>query len=554
MQTILKSIFVVVFVVLPILAYAGADVYYVTQNGAGAKNGTSLANAWSVSQFNALSGTGYAGDTFYFSGTITSTVYPRTSGTSGNYVTLDGYEGGDCDPFNFTCSSSALLTGSSSNCAMWVDGGNDYLTIQDFRMTSGNLSIYTASGSAVSSHITIQHNYIYDTNDRMFNMWEGSAASGPSYVTIDGNKMVGFGKSIDTPGGVQLRRVADVIVKNNIFGHTGSTQCTSANVIEVHNSNTILFEYNEIYGAPQQAGIAVKEYGSNNIIIRFNNIHDNDPGTYGGRSIGVNWPDTYNIYIYGNLMYNNSKYGIDLFDGCHDIYIWSNLIYNNVEHGLVTWFASGRGHDSHVENLVIYNNVFANNGTDITDWDWPDHTGIALKDSEATNIVVKNNILYNNRPNAKTYNQVYSASSTDTLEHNQYFYTGQTPTIYWNGEYRTLATMQTEYGKEDDNPAGKVEDPDFTDAGNNNYALNAGSAVINGGADLSGLVGSINVQGTTYCMYYEDCLYDAKTYWSISPPTVTTVKQDDFGSGWERGAYVYAGGQFCQPPTNLRRN
>lgn len=60
---------------------------YVTQAGSGAGDGTS-GNPMSVAAFNAL--TLVPGNTYNFSGTITSTIIPITSGTSGNLITLDG--------------------------------------------------------------------------------------------------------------------------------------------------------------------------------------------------------------------------------------------------------------------------------------------------------------------------------------------------------------------------------------------------------------------------------------------------------------------------------
>ena len=89
------------------MAIKTSETYYVTQSGAGAD--------YSVAQFNALSGD-YSDDTFYFSGTITAIVDVDISGTSGGgYVTLDGYQAGDCDPINSECSSSAELTNSDSS-------------------------------------------------------------------------------------------------------------------------------------------------------------------------------------------------------------------------------------------------------------------------------------------------------------------------------------------------------------------------------------------------------------------------------------------------------
>ena len=538
----LISISCLLILLLP--AWAGATDYYVTQTGGGGDGGDgSVGDPWSVAEFNALSGTGYAGDTVYFRETITTTVYPRISGTSGNYVTLDGYEAGDCDPLNSTCSSSALLTGSTSDCAMWVNNGDDYLIIQDFRMTTGNLSIYTASGTAISTYITVQRNYVYDTNDRLFNMWRGSASTGPSYITLDGNKMVGFGKTNDCPGGMQFYSVSDVIVKNNEFGHTGSTQCCSANTIEVHSVRDSIFEYNEIYGSPQQAGIAVKEFGSNNIVIRFNNIHDNGEGTNaGGRSVAINWPETYNIYIYGNSLHDNSEYGIDIFDGCHDVYVWSNLIYNNPKQGIVTWFESGRAPgDPRIDDIYIYNNTVYNNGFHATADSYYDHTGIALKDSGGTNIYVKNNILMDNRPDATVKHQLYS-SCTFTSDYNLNYHPDGTATWYYGS---------AQHAPSDHDANNSVDNPDMVSPAGGNFTLQGDSPARDGGADLSGLVGSVTIQGTTYNMYWDDGLDPSYVDFSTIPPTVRVVKQDDYGTGWEQGAFAYIDGAGANArPTN----
>ncbi len=61
-------------------ATLGPPTYFVTQDGSGARSGTSLDDAWSVADFNSSTApTG--GDVVGFFGTITSTVRPGSSGT-----------------------------------------------------------------------------------------------------------------------------------------------------------------------------------------------------------------------------------------------------------------------------------------------------------------------------------------------------------------------------------------------------------------------------------------------------------------------------------------
>lgn len=61
--------------------------YYVTQSGAGTHAGTSLGNAWSVSDLNAPS-TYTGGDTVRLEGTISSQVTVQHGGSAGNVVTI----------------------------------------------------------------------------------------------------------------------------------------------------------------------------------------------------------------------------------------------------------------------------------------------------------------------------------------------------------------------------------------------------------------------------------------------------------------------------------
>jgi len=81
-----KAIGACLFVLLFPLSVFAANSYYVTQSGSGLANGA-LGNPWSIAAYNASSQpTG--GDTVYFSGNITSTVTPATSGTGNGTLRL----------------------------------------------------------------------------------------------------------------------------------------------------------------------------------------------------------------------------------------------------------------------------------------------------------------------------------------------------------------------------------------------------------------------------------------------------------------------------------
>lgn len=457
-----KSTLIVIlslFFFVTFLPLASAQNYYVSENGSGSKNGKSVQDAWSAAQFNSSVNWSKTedpnkinpGDTVYFSGTFSTRLIPQEGGSSQNErIILDGYAAGDSDPLNSDCKSSALL-----RQGMWITGGRDYITVQDFRMTGGPsnaacLSVYDLSIPDPSDNIQIRRNYIYDSTGPLFAISRTSAGGGVNQnenLLIENNKMVSFGKGADAAQGVNIYNCKNAIIKNNIIGHGigASTKCKSANVIEVHDSQYVLFEYNKIFGAPQQDGIAIKENGSQDIVIRFNDIHDNgqyDPNQ--GRAIGVKWPSTERVYIYGNRLYNNNFAGIDIADGAHSVFIWSNIFYNNYKEGVVSWFVAGREHgwdpEVHAKDLFIYNNIFAKNGTDVSA---VSHTAVSINDG--TNAFIKGNIFYDNRPTGTEHHQIYiisASTGTTTIQNNTYIDPGQTPAVYWGKQYETLRKVK----------------------------------------------------------------------------------------------------------------
>ena len=123
----IKKLLLTILLILLLPVWAGAADYYVTQDGAGAP--------MSMAEFNALTGTGYAGDTFYFSGTFTTALIPGISGTAGGgYVTLDGYEADDYDPINTPAGTHAKITSSGSGEYFNLIRAQNYINVQDFQI------------------------------------------------------------------------------------------------------------------------------------------------------------------------------------------------------------------------------------------------------------------------------------------------------------------------------------------------------------------------------------------------------------------------------------
>jgi hypothetical protein len=161
-----------------------AASYYATQSGAGSKNGTSVANAWSVAGFNASSApTG--GDTVYFSGTITSTVTPGSNGTGNgaSRLTLDFSAATLTDPA-ISLSNNSYLTllggsvveGSDGNtiikCAYVSPGAGHDITISNFTFTgiSGGSTTFFSVGSC--TNVLISNNTL-DNILSFVNEWQG---------------------------------------------------------------------------------------------------------------------------------------------------------------------------------------------------------------------------------------------------------------------------------------------------------------------------------------------------------------------------------------------
>lgn len=510
--------------------------YTVTEDGSGAD--------YSAVVFNSLTGTDYAGDTFYFSGEFTTRIRVHIGGTAGSPVTLDGFQGGDCDPLHADCTSSALLTRG-----MWAGyqiSGPDYLRIVDFRMQNSTsvdacfALIPDPAGSDDASHIDhveVMRNHVFETPGTLFYF------RGGRYGVIENNKFVHFGQNAtDAVQGVNFIEVDNTVIRGNEFGHDEMSYpsgCTSANTVEVHGCHNQLWEYNDIYGAPNQAGVAFKEWGPmGDIVFRFNKVHDNG-------ETGVSWgggtDPLSGLYAYGNHVYGNPVSGLSAHDDGDDSYFWSNVVHDNGDHGFCAW---DRGQGS-PDNITLFNNTFARNGADDIEYV---RGGIVLVAGSA--ISAKNNVFLDNRPGAGSsiYSQIVETGQQPELEHNTLFHNGGAATWFYDGAERDLAAMQGTYNREDDDPAGEVADPGLADpdgaddvhgTADDDYTLTV-AGVVDSGADLSQCF-TVDIDAGSYAtitVCFEDGLSE-DTDWTTVPPTVVTAKQGDVGSGWDRGAYIY---------------
>jgi len=513
----MKYITLTILLIFALYAPAWGATHTVNQTGGGAD--------YSVAQFNALTGTGYAGDTFYFSGTITTAVRPDISGTSGNYVTLDGWQGGTCDPVDSACSSQAVIDTNGSKGIYIVN--EDYLVIQDFEVTD-----FEDDGGIVGwngcNYVTVRRCTIHDGVNRGVAFLCTGSNPHNTYITVggadgDGNKIYNIG--YNTAGNdVGFSKSEDLIVSYN---HLYGSATKGIDGVATEWASNLLIEYNEIHDhshSKGEDGIDLK-FSTHDVIIRYNHIY-NQPEQSG---ITVQLT-SHDVYIYGNSIHDNYWPGIFILEGYQDVggaynvYVWSNIIYHNKNDGIYVY---DKGTD-----VSIYNNVFYDNGYDAAT---SEKAGIRIMSGD--DYYIRNNIFYNNHESGSNSQNLYIGSgqtSDTTVTKNIFYDSSETAEVYWGSSGSvTASTIGTD---------NTVENPDFTAVGSDDFTLTAESPAINNGTDLSGLVGSVSIQGSTYNMYWDDVLDPVNTDWSTTPPTVNILKQDDQGAGWEQGAYAYTGG------------
>lgn len=578
----MKKLFYIVLFLL--FASTGwATNYYVTQSGAGSQNGTSLANAWSVSAFNNSSNWSTTenaskidpGDTVYFSGTFTDEVKPAGSGTSGNYITLDGWEGGsynatDGNRTNMTSLAKLVNEVSSTNVGMEIQG-RSYLIIQDFHFDG---SVETGSesfgvlvwddGTNRSEWITFRDNYFHEYANMAWytSRLSHSSGYGSAYLTFggsagNGNEIYDVGSS-SSGHGMRFSNSMEFICSYNKVWANDITRNWGTGAITWGTGATAvtkgLIEYN--YAATQnfqttggEGGIGGK--GGSYLIIRYNKIEDNDD-TNSGIGITATYDDGHHNYIYANYVSDNS-YGIMVGAGSvefsyngtdpHDIYVFSNIIELQENDGVFIGNYETLGTDE-VYNVWVFNNTFYKNG------DSPGstaRTAINISKLATATINLANNIFYWNRPSESNYRQMYVHSASDTVpdtDYSRWYFPSQSIEVYWGDagskSLSGLKAMSAPYGPQETN--GTEGDPGLTNPSGGDFTISStGSAVYNAGTPMgSGNIASVTIQGTAYGIPWGAGL-GSNTDFSGTNPSAWTIEILNRGDyQWDQGAFVYA--------------
>lgn len=333
------------FMALP----ASGAVYYVAPSGDDSHPGT-LAQPWQT--IGKAAATLAAGDmVFIRAGTYPEWVIPQNSGAPGQFITYAAYPGEapTIDGTGLTVPQySALIDLALKN----------YIRISGLRVINSTDQGIQADNSI---GIIIENNYTFNTGGSGIGAW------GSQNVVIAGNEVeracTGIYNECISVGGTD-----NFEVKNNYVHHA--------------------------YQNLMKEGICAKD-GSSNGKVYGNRVHDTLLGIY----VDAQDKHTYNIQVFGNMVYHNGGQGLYYYGGnglalasevgglLENIQVFNNISHSNYWHGIQVTACCIATHP--MNNIKIINNTFVNNGKQ-----WG--CGIVVDNPQALNAVLRNNICSQN--------------------------------------------------------------------------------------------------------------------------------------------------------------
>jgi hypothetical protein len=536
--------------------------------GNDSNNGVSISTPWlTLARVNAQ--TFHPGDFVRLEKTCTwrESLTVPSSGTSSNPVTFGAYGTG----------ASPIITGANNITGFSMVTSNVWDASVATRPYVVAVGVHppkamTASKAAIAApgdwYWATGILSVYSTSDPSGTV-EAGARDNPinlnnhSYITLDGLDVKNGNLPFGTAHGVVkvgFANVTGIVIRNSII------EGGSANGIDIHGTTTHDFTItNSVIKNNGGWGIFVNNPGYAFGTISNSTVAGNGWAsvTYGQQFAGI---EGYlgNISIYGNTVYANGPVCSGAFQ-CHGIYgledtnvanIYNNAVYGNptgagikiigsanIYHNLIYGnyvFGIGPGqnrlgssvvyniwdnviHDNNTSNrgggiveqsmvgpisLNIYNNTLYNNANT---------SDIELKvDDNVTVLNIENNILYAS-PAHSTITLSVPQAGVGTINHNIYWRADGNPDIYYNGTQITWAAWQA-LGYDAN---GINANPLLSNPSAGNLWLQSGSPAINVGVNL----------GTTY-----DWGLDPFSVW---PTAVVLDSQNNYGFGWDIGAYVY---------------
>ena len=532
-----------------------AETFYVTQSGAGSQNGSSIANAWSVVNFETSGNWGVsagqidAGDTVCFSGTVTTgNIDFFGDGTSGNPIVIDG----ECP------SIAALNLQSSVTGGGFRPDGDDYLTIKNVTITANNgRCIHVKSGGAIGLVIegmdctvkTNERGIFIETDDSTSTI----TIKGPSCtLTYDGNWLTnsapGTANAISIPSTKEAKWITihnctidswghtamhihgtleDFILYESLFSNSKNTPYGRALGIFSRTGNAVdrcrIFR-NKLIDLRTQSKTLCKDTAVyNNYIVDIKNrcFSDTDTGcTYeyfiGGTNVQKFWYyGTADAWVF---VKNQATFPITL------LMFANNTLVNVAQSGFRNQINPSDFPSFSDNAYKIFNNVFKNNGNANTFSDSPPGSNNPALDG-------------------KTSTQYGGWAANKGSYDNNSFFAGETAdhagTDSSTADYTVANINADSYITNWTGDSNISTDPGITSGG---YPDNDSDSIVDAGRDplvtLSDPTGLLPSDGQP------KWALDPSSVW---PDNVSSIDQTIEGLGWEIGAFVFQPG----PPTGI---
>ncbi len=352
----------------------GVCPYYVSTTGNDANAGT-LASPFKTIQhaLNVVS----AGCTIYVrAGIYKERLYWVNSGTAGNIITLQNYNGE-------TVNIDGAAGGSNdTEKIMFTLSNKSYITIDGF-IIHNNFRAY-AEGfyySGTGTDITIKNCELYDigwtsnasavpgSNDNAHAMvFVGTEASSVNFITIENchihNCITGYSEAMTMVGNVENFTIINNTVNDitNIGIDLAGYWSWTGAPPNVNFSRNGLVKGNTVYNciSPVATSAGIYTDGAQNITIENNIVYGN------GAGIEIGMENNYEVsgmIVRNNLIYSNKEAG--LFFGAYannglvsnSIFSGNTLYYNDMAHAMGDWTGEiilAKNKDCQIVNNIIY--------------------------------------------------------------------------------------------------------------------------------------------------------------------------------------------------------
>jgi hypothetical protein len=392
----------------------------------------------------------------------------------------------------------------------WWDSGNSRVYL--YSTSDPDTAYSDIYRNDTNIGIDIEGNFDYITIDGIEIKFFGSYGydakgirtyAGPSYITIENCHIHHIG-NLDIEQGLGMMLIGDHFTVENNEVHDCGRRGINIYTAGSYSTSNATLRYNKVYNC-YHTGFDIMVGNSSTTISNVTVSHNE-----------LFCDENYNDH-YGN----NSCYCIHL-AGKSGGTLSNTYVHNNIIHGYAT---CGIGMDLDLNGIYVYNNSIYEKPNTQNLW------GLyVLNNGSRTNINFSNNSIHLNGDSSG--DRCYNFTSTSAISND--YNICYNPSGYVMNGYQTWSAYRSAFPSFDAN--GYNENPDYTNPGNGNLTLQFNAPGINTGDDLGAS--------------YDDALDPSSTW----PSSVSFLDQDDYGTGWEIGAYVFGSSPDTDDPYTYGHN